>query len=432
MFTKSEKQIQACDMMNHHMHSMMYGGARSRKTATILRNIIIRAMRRPSKHLIVRHAFNHAKQSIVYDSMPKVIDGFFTEDGKPLPIGLNKSDWFYTVPVKGGGVSEIWIGGTADKDRIDKILGTEYSTIFFNECSEISWDAVTTLWSRLAENVGHKLKCYYDMNPVGKKHWTYQLFINKRDPETAEKLKIDSAYLQMNPLDDPSHLDPATIALYESMPKRKRQRFLLGEFLSDIEGALWTDLMTVQAVNRGRELDLSEDISKCEGIVKTVIAVDPAVTNNPDSDETGIIPCSIDVAHNGIVHDDMSLKASTQQWAQAVVNAYHQYEANEVVAEVNQGGDLVEDAIKNIDPSIKVVKVRASKGKFARAEPVAQLYEQGKVAHVKELPELETQMTEYVPATSKKSPDRLDALVWGLSHLCLRDKRPNRVYIGSV
>lgn len=130
---------------------------------------------------------------------------------------------------------------------------------------------------------------------------------------------------------------------------------------------------------------------------------------------------SLDHFNDGVVEEDLSGKYSTGTWAQRVVNAYWEYEANEVVAEVNQGGDLVEDAIKTIDPRVKVVKVRASKGKFARAEPVAGLYEQRKVCHVKEMPDLEAQMTEWVPLNTKKSPDRLDAMVWALTHLLLRD-----------
>ena len=155
-------------------------------------------------------------------------------------------------------------------------------------------------------------------------------------------------------------------------------------------------------------------------IIKTVVAIDPAVTNQEDSDETGIIVASLDDIGQAVVEEDLSGKFSTLTWAQRAVNAYHKYEANEIVAEVNQGGDLVEDAIKSIDKNIKVVQVRASKGKFARAEPVSGLYEQNKVCHFKRLPDLETQLTEWVPLNTKKSPDRLDALVWAITHLMLR------------
>jgi phage terminase large subunit-like protein len=169
---------------------------------------------------------------------------------------------------------------------------------------------------------------------------------------------------------------------------------------------------------------ISDAITKQPGeLVKTVVAVDPAVSNQENSDETGIIVASVDNNGDGVVQADLSCKTSTATWAQRAVNAYYQYDANYIVVEVNQGGDLVEDVLKNIDNSIKVVKVRASKGKFARAEPISELYELGKVAHVEHMLELEDQLTQYVPLNSKKSPDRLDALVWALTDLILDKKR---------
>ena len=167
----------------------------------------------------------------------------------------------------------------------------------------------------------------------------------------------------MNPIDNMDNIDEGYIRMLENMSKRQRQRFLEGMFLSDVEGALWSDQMVMEAKLRQHGTP-----------VKTVIAVDPAVSNEEDSDETGIHAISIDEFGEGIVHEDLSIKASTRTWAQRAVNAYYTYEANEIVAETNQGGDLVVDAIHAIDPKIKVVKVHASKGKFARAEPVANFH----------------------------------------------------------
>ena len=190
--------------------------------------------------------------------------------------------------------------------------------------------------------------------------------------------------------------------------------------MTDVEGALWTDRM----MSAARLKDHAE-------LKKTVIAVDPAVTNNPGSEECGIVPVRLDVEGEGVVHDDLSLKASTKTWAQRVVAAYHAYEANYVVAEKNNGGDLVRDAITAVDSGIKVVLVHASKGKFARAEPVSLLYEQGKVSHPKELPELQSELTETVFDQVKKSPNRLDAMVWGLTELMV-GKVKARYHVGRV
>jgi phage terminase large subunit-like protein len=322
-----------------------------------------------------------------------------------LGYELNRSDWFASL----SNGSEIWFGGLDDAQRVEKILGNEYSTIFLNECTQIGWDARNMVLSRLAEKSGLKLRMFYDCNPASVKHWTYTAFKQGMTPD-GERIPDFENYssLQMNPKDNLENLPEEYLALLASLPARQRKRFLDGEFQADVEGALWNMLMLEQA----KSLPETE-------LKKTIIAVDPAVTNKEDSDTTGIIVCGLDVNNAGVVLDDLSRKASPNTWAQRIVNAYHAHQAAYVVAEVNQGGDLVEAMIKNIDKNVPVRKVRASQGKFARAEPVAALYERQQVRHAKAMPELETELCEYVPQNSKKSPDRLDALVWGLTDLVL-------------
>lgn len=415
-FSLEEKQIAAQKLINSVDHSLLYGGSRSGKTLLIMRNIFIRALKVPSRHLITRYRFNHAKTSLWHGTIPKLIKLCFPG----VQFRFNKSDWFITVPVGaryGGGESQIWLGGLDDKERTEKVLGNEYSTIFINEASQVKYDAVTILRTRLAENVGLDLKEYIDCNPSGKNHWTYQEFIEKLIPGTREPSLLESGTMQLNPFDNIKNLSPKYIKILQSLPRRQRQRFLEGLYITDVEGALWTDAMISQALTN-TPLDL----------IQTIIAVDPAVTNQPNSDETGIIACGLDENRHGVVLGDYSLKASTRKWAQTVVNAYHDHEANYVVVETNNGGDLVIDALKYLDRSIKIKKVHASKGKYARAEPVAELYELGLVSHMDRFPDLEAQMTEYVPLNEKKSPDRLDALVWGITYLML--KRPARINIG--
>jgi len=421
MFRKTKKQVIACDLLSAYDHGLLYGGSRSAKTTIIIYKIIARAIQTPSRHLIVRFRFNHAKVSLWHDTIPKVFANFFPQ----IPYRQNKTDWFITVPcvtdkipkkLRTTHTSQIWLGGVDDKERTEKVLGNEYSTIHANEISQISYDTITTLRTRLAEPSGLPLKFFYDLNPCGKKHWAYQEFIKKRIPGTKEKSMLNCGSLLMNPHDNP-YLPYQYITTLKTLPKRKRQRFYYGRFLSDVEGALWTD----QNISNART-------KKYGKIIKIVIAVDPAVTNNKDSDETGIIVCGLDENREGVVLEDYSIKASTATWAQRVVNAYNNYGANRVVAEVNQGGDLVKDVLKNIDRSIKVDTVHASKGKFARAEPISELYELGKIAHAKELPGLEEQLTEWVPMNSDGSPDRIDGLVWGMTHLML--KPTPKIHIG--
>ena len=400
-FIKTSKQIEATRLHTEYMHVMLYGGSRSGKTAIDVRNIAIRALKTESRHLIGRFRFNHVKKSIIFDTFPKVMEIAFPD----VRYNLNKSDWF--AEFENG--SQIWFGGFDDKDRVDAILGNEYSTIKLNECTQITWDARNTVMSRLAENSGLRLLAMYDCNPTSKKHWTYTVFKDGKTPD-GELLPDPENYacLQMNPSDNLANLPQEYLNLLKSMPARQRKRFLEGEFQDDIEGALWNVLMVERA-----KAKLKKDIKK------TIIAIDPAVTNQENSDLTGIVACGLDINHEGVVLDDYSLKASPNSWAQRAVNVYYKHQAAYIVAEVNQGGDMVEAMITNIDKKIKVKKVRASKGKFARAEPIAALYERDEVRHDKALPELETEMCEYVPLNSKKSPDRLDAVVWGLTDLCL-------------
>lgn len=412
-FKKTDKQKDLTALQILHTFTMAYGGSRSGKTFLALRNIIIRACKVKSRHLVARFRFNHVKQSVVMDTLPKVMDICFPNLPK-LDSMLNKSDWFMKLP----NGSEIWFGGLDDKERVDKILGNEYSTIFLNECSQMSWDAVTTVMSRLAENVGLVNKMWFDCNPVGQKHWTYTVFKLGQDPDTGEPIDGYELYgnILINPIDNLENLPAHYIKMLKSLPKRKRQRFLEGKFLKDVEGALWTDDMVESAKAR-----------KFSEVIKTVIAIDPSVSHNPTSDECGIVVCSMDENRDGVVHADLSGKFTTKTWAQRAVNAYNDYNANCIVAEVNQGGDLVVDAIQNLDSTIKVVKVHASKGKFARAEPISMLYEQNRISHEKEMLELEGEMTEWVPMNTKESPNRIDALVWGLTYLI---KPKPQIHIG--
>lgn len=403
-FKLTEKQQLAARTIAQHTHTCLGGGSRSGKTFIILYILILRALKKTSRHLMARLAFNHIKMSVFLDTLPKVLRLCFPG----MYFKLNKSDLYIEFP----NGSQIFFVGTDEAERVERILGTEYSTIAFNEISQFKdYEIITTLLTRLAENSGLTHKVLYDLNPCSKKHWAHQLFIEKIIPGSAELLPNpeDYAYVPINPVDNLSNLPETYLKTLEALPRRQRERFMLGLWLTDIEGALWNEQMIINA----QALDFGE-------LTKTVIAVDPAVSNNPDSDETGIIVCGVDQQKRGAVLADLSGVYSAATWGQRVVNAYHEFGANAVVAEVNQGGDLVKELLVKIDPSVKVVTVRASKGKFVRAEPVQALYENNLVSHADHFPGLTEQMTEWVPLNSKSSPDRVDALVYGLQYLMIK------------
>ncbi|MGH7485759.1 MAG: ATP-binding protein, partial [bacterium] len=184
------------------------------------------------------------------------------------------------------------------------------------------------------------------------------------------------------------------------------------ELLEDVPGALWN-----QGLIDAARIDRSE--VHWDLIPKLVVAIDPAVSALDDSDETGIIVAGMTRSGHIVVLDDLSCRESPLGWAKIARAAYIQHKADVIVAEVNNGGDLVERNIRALDPALAFRAVRATRGKEMRAQPVAQLYERALVHHVGYFATLEEQMCSFVPGAKQKSPDRLDALVWAISSLAI-------------
>lgn len=180
---------------------------------------------------------------------------------------------------------------------------------------------------------------------------------------------------------------------------------LYAEILEDIEGALWSLSMIEQT-----------RVNEIPEMKRVVVAVDPAVTNNKNSDETGIVVCGLGIDNRYYIIDDVSGKMSADAWAKTAVNVYYKYKASRIIAEVNNGGDLVERLLRTVDKNIPYKSVSASRGKVIRAEPISALYEQQRVSHCGVFSKLEDQMCSFTGDKST-SPDRLDALVWGLTEL---------------
>jgi phage terminase large subunit-like protein len=185
---------------------------------------------------------------------------------------------------------------------------------------------------------------------------------------------------------------------------------LYAELLEDIDGALWTQRMIEQA-----------HVKEAPALVRIVVAIDPAVTSDPDSDETGIVVAGIGFDGHAYILDDLTGNYTPTQWARRAIGAYTTRKADRVIGEANNGGDLIEEVIRTIDKQVSYSKVWASRGKVTRAEPVQALYEQRRVKHVGSLPELETEMTTWAAKEGEKSPNRVDALVWAVSELMLND-----------
>ncbi|HEX6841401.1 MAG TPA: terminase family protein [Stellaceae bacterium] len=214
--------------------------------------------------------------------------------------------------------------------------------------------------------------------------------------------------------DNAANLAPAFLAQivrrYEGT--RLGRQELDAEVLDDVPGALWTR----DAIDRAK-------VAAAPALRRVVVAIDPAVSTGEEADETGILVAALGQDGHGYVLDDLSARLAPAGWARRAIAAYHAHHADRVVAEVNNGGDLVEATLRAVDAGVAYRAVRASRGKAVRAEPVAALYEQGRVHHVGSFPALEDQMCACAPDLDRGmagiSPDRLDALVWALTDLMI-------------
>ena len=197
----------------------------------------------------------------------------------------------------------------------------------------------------------------------------------------------------------------ATLQIKYENTRLGRQE-LFGEVLDDNPGALWT-----------RALIETARVTSVPPLMRVVVGIDPAVTSGEDSDSTGIVAAGMSSDGHYYILDDATIKASPQVWAEKAVSIFELHKADRIIAETNNGGDLVVHLLQQVKPTIPVKKVTASRGKAVRAEPIAALYEQGRVHHAGYFSELEDEMCEWEPGISDKSPDRMDALVWALTEL---------------
>ncbi len=388
---------------------MLFGGSRSGKTFVLCSALVIRALKAPgSRHAVIRRHLNGVRTAIGMDTLPKVLACRFPE----LHAEYNRTEGFFRL--ENG--SEIWLVGLDDDRRAEKILGKEFATLYFNECSELDYPSVLTALTRLAQKLPPlRNKALFDCNPPGKSHWTYRLFMEKVNPIDRTPLADPDHYaaLQINPADNAANLPPDYLDFtLAQLPERQKRRFLYGRFLDDDPDALW----------RQEEIDASR-VAEAPELLRVVIGVDPAVSSNSGSDHTGIVAAAQGEDGDYYVLADRSCRLPVLRWTDEVVRLYYELNADRVIGEVNNGGDLIEAMLRKVDPDLSFRAVSASCGKFARAEPVAALYEKGKVHHVGVFSELETEMISCTRTPADHSPDRLDALVWALTELSRESRR---------
>jgi phage terminase large subunit-like protein len=227
-----------------------------------------------------------------------------------------------------------------------------------------------------------------------------------------------SSYENMSNL--PASFIARVIKKYEGT--RVGRQEVHAEVLTDMPGALWTYTL----IERQRVMHVPD-------MVRIVVSVDPAASSSEEAAETGLVVCGKDINGFGYVLRDMSGHYTPDGWAQAAIDLYYEFGADRVVAEVNNGGEMVETILRTKDRNVSYKDVHASRGKMRRAEPVAALYEQGKVWHHGQFAAMEDQMATYNPDAimteaerrrqNALSPDRMDAMVWGITELLLADRR---------
>jgi predicted phage terminase large subunit-like protein len=285
-------------------------------------------------------------------------------------------------------------------DRPERLRGPQFDAVWIDELAKFR--RPEELWQQvqLCLRLGQKPRCVITTTP--------------RPLKLLQTLCQDpSVYVTRgSTFDNQANLAPTFLRQIQEQFSGTRlgAQELYAQILSEQPGALWNrEMIRYQSIDQAL-------------LERIVIAIDPAVTHHIHSDETGIIVVGLTGDKKAYVIKDLSGRWSPHEWGQRIVQAYWQYKADRVVAEVNKGGDLVERVLRTLDSTVSFKEVRATRGKYTRAEPVAALYEQERVYHCTPHPELEDQLCHFVPGMTTKSPDRLDALVWAITELMLESE----------
>jgi phage terminase large subunit-like protein len=291
----------------------------------------------------------------------------------------------------------------------DSLRGPQFEAAWLDELAKWKHDEATFDMLQFALRLGD---------------WPRQLITTTPKPtHLIKRLLADPAFTvaRMRTRDNAGNLAEGFMASIERRYAGSRlgRQELDGELIEDREGALWSRAMVDAAQSR-----------EMPALRRVVIAVDPPVTSGANSDACGIVAAGVDEAGIAWVLEDASLRpAPPSRWSARVASLFERWQADRIVVEVNQGGDLVTQVLGGSTPALPVKAVRARRGKMLRAEPIAALYEQGRVRHARRMPELEDEMCDFTPAglSNGRSPDRLDALVWALTELMLEPAAAPRI-----
>lgn len=420
-----------------HKYHLFFGSAGSGKSFLIQRILLLRAMRAPgSRHIAIRATAASCRDTLFDLTLRKTVDACFPDFLSECEI--SESEMHITLP----NGSKIFYAGLNDEQRMQKLLGNEYNTVWFNECNEFNYRHVSALIGRLRYKATAlngkplKNKLFADCNPASKKSWEYKAFVDKVNPISNVKLPKPNQWVSAKLRTEANliHVGEDYIdQMEDSMTAADLKRYRDGEWSVDNEGGLFKqehiDLRRV-AVDKDADVQARKaaiELYSGNPIARVAIALDPAVSDHKDSDESGILVIAECEGGHFFPLEDLSQRASPKVISEVAASAYVRWGASAVVVEKNQGGKWLESTLRGAMENMPIKLVHASEGKRARAEPVSDLYERGKVHHVGTFGELETQMVEFGGVGNTSSPDRMDALVWGITYLAnLNGREPSR------
>lgn len=447
-FNEDQKEAYKLATSPDYKFHLFYGGGGSGKSFLILSIIILRALVYPkSRHGVFRLTRASCEETLFNKTLTEVFDVLLPGYLQRSDVKVSLSDM--SVEMHTG--SLIMFDGL-DENRLKKIDGNEYQTVWLNECNEFSYTHVSRLVGRMrgikhredGKELRHKF--FADCNPNSQADWEYKAFVLGINPADGDALVGHSKWVhqKLRPLANLHNVGADYIDnMRASMSAADRKRYIDGDWASANPDATFSEAMfvdhripkppiTVEGMERERTPEETLTMLAKRGIElqRVTVAVDPAVTADPKSDMSGITVQGLARLMNyetGQLEDhtyvlaDESLRGTPDAVCAAVTTAYKQWGATRVIIEKNQGGLWLESTMRTHFPNVPLKFVTATAttgGKESRAEPVSAQYERGRVHHVGTLPELEMQMCDFGSAASRrKSPDRMDAVVWGITEL---------------
>lgn len=366
-----------------------------------------------SRHVIFRKFSADCRKTIFDLAFPETMEATFPGIMSDRRTIINNTEM--TVELENGA---IFFFAGFDSNNVTRIMGDKFSTIWLNECNQFTYSDLTKMKTRLRDikyrHDGSQLplRMFFDLNPGSQDCWTYKTFIEKLNPAKNVPLSdpADWAAHQMNLRPEDTHLGADYLSDLMDGSDEEIAQFVHGYWRKEREHSLFRP----SVVNQHRVQSAPSDLRRI------VVAIDPAASSHEGSDENGIIVAAQGADDHFYVLGDYSLRGSPDEWAAAAVEAFQDHDADIVIAEKNNGGEMVGETLRHAARNLPIKLVHASRGKVLRAEPISTLYADGRVHHVGEFKELERQMFAFHSSFDRRkdgSPDRLDAMVWAITEL---------------